>query len=273
MKQKILAGLTALLLALGVTATVGGSASAHTGAVTGVAVCETDGTYSITWTYNATNVPDGIEAETKAMTTSKGSLAPIDGVNKGGQIFLSVWTDHQINVPGAPVKTGNWSAQFKTVGIPGDFKGTITTMVQTDWNGGPSEDPVGEVPVDGTCTPPVVTPPVEEPPVVTPPVEEPPVVTPPTEEPPVVTPPTEEPPVVTPPTEETTPEVVPAPVVESSPAPVVTVEVVRTDVQTTELAATGADYEDLIPIGFVAFILLGGGILGIVAGYRRRRTN
>lgn len=142
--------ITGSLLAVGIAA----PAEAHTSKVTGTAVCETDGTYTVEWTYNATNVPAGVEAETKAMTTTPGILAPIDGVNKGGQVFLSVWAEHQVNVPGAPVRTGNWSAKFKTVGIPGTHTGDVTTMVQTDWHGGPSEDPIGSVRVDGTCTKP-----------------------------------------------------------------------------------------------------------------------
>lgn len=157
-KKLLASACTALLLGLGLSLVATTSASAHSGAVTGVASCEADGTYSVTWTYNATNVPNGVEAETKAMTTNVGSLSPIDGVNKGGQVFLSVWSDHQINVPGAPVKTGNWSAQFKTVGIPGNHVGDVTTMVQTDWKGGPSEDPVGKVIIDGECTQPPVVP-------------------------------------------------------------------------------------------------------------------
>lgn len=157
--RKLLASATtALLIGLGLSLVATSSASAHTGGVTGVAECQPDGTVTITWTYTATNVPDGVEAETKAMNTSQGTLAPIDGVDKGGQIFLSVWTDHQINVPGAPVKTGNWSAKYKTVGIPGTFVGKVTSMVQTDWKNGPSEDPVGEVEVPGDCKPPVVVP-------------------------------------------------------------------------------------------------------------------
>lgn len=162
--RKLLAQVAAVLLVGGALAlSPSMAATAHTGGVTGVAACEADGTYTVTWTYNAANVPDGVEAETKAMTTTPGTLVPIDGVDKGGQIFLSVWTDHQVNVPGAPVKTGNWSAQFKTVGIPGTAT-EVTTMVQTDWKNGPSEDPIGKVVLDGKCTPPV-----EEPPVVIPP--------------------------------------------------------------------------------------------------------
>lgn len=151
---------TALLAVLGVLILIGAAvlamfgatrAEAHTGAVTGTPVCEDDGTYTVQWTYTASNVPDGKEAETKAMTTSAGTLATgPDGVLKGGQVFLSVWTEHQVNVPGAPVRTGNWSAGFRTVGIPGTAT-TVTTMVQTDWKDGPSEDPVGEVDLPGDC--------------------------------------------------------------------------------------------------------------------------
>ena len=159
MRRQIIAGATALLLAAGGVLGFAGAAAAHTGAVTGTAQCQEDGTVTVRWTYDARSVPDGVEAETKAMTTSVGTLAPIDGVEKGGQIFLSVWAEHQINVPGAPVRTGNWAAAFATVGIPGDYAGKVTTMVQTDWRGGPSEDPVGEVTVPGDCEPPVVVPP------------------------------------------------------------------------------------------------------------------
>lgn len=165
--KKITAAVTAALLALGGVALTAAPASAHTGGVTGVAACEPDGTYSVTWTYNATNVPEGVEAETKAMTTTPGSLAPIDGVAVGSQVMLSSWTEHLANWPSVPVKTGNWSATFKTVGVPGAHVGEITTMVQTDWKNGPSEDPVGRVVVDGSCSTPEVP---EEPEVVYPPV-------------------------------------------------------------------------------------------------------
>ncbi len=160
--KKATAAVAAALLALGGVALTAAPASAHTGGVTGVAACEPDGTYKVTWTYAATNVPGGVEAETKAMTTTPGTLTPIDGVDKGGQVYLSVWAEHAVNVLGAPTRTGNWTGTFATVGVPGDHVGEITTMVQTDWKGGPSEDPVGRVTVDGTCEP-------EEPPVVVPP--------------------------------------------------------------------------------------------------------
>ena len=154
MKRKFLAGGTAVLLAVAGLFATATAADAHTGKVLGSAECEADGTYTVTWTYNATNVPRGVEAETKAMTTNVGTLAPIDGVLKGSQVFLSVWTEHMVNVPGAPVLTGNWSGQFKTTGIPGTYVGDVTTMVQTDWKDSVSEDPTGKVTVDGTCKPP-----------------------------------------------------------------------------------------------------------------------
>lgn len=135
MFRKLTAAAVTALLALAGVALVAAPASAHTSKVTGVATCEADGTYSVLWTYNATNVPKGVEAETKAMHSNPGQLAIVDGVLKGGQVFLSVWSDHQINVPGAPVRTGNWTAQFKSTGIPG-ISTSASTMVQTDWKGG-----------------------------------------------------------------------------------------------------------------------------------------
>lgn len=151
--RKIVAGaVTALLVGGGLALAVAAPASAHTSKVTGVATCEDDGSYTVLWTYNATNVPDGVEAETKALHSSPGFLYPVDGVDKGGQIFLSVWSDHQVNVPGAPVKTGNWTAQFASKHVAGSAT-QVTTMVQTDWKGGPSEDPIGQVILDGTCKP------------------------------------------------------------------------------------------------------------------------
>lgn len=154
--KKLVAGLFVLLLSAGGVALSASPASAHTGGVAGVAVCEIDGTYTVNWTYSATNVPGEAEAETKAMTTTPGILAPVDGVNKGGQIFLSVWEEHKVNVPGAPVLKGNWTGKFQTIDIPGDYSGAVTTMVQTDWKNGPSEDPVGKVIVDGSCDTPIV---------------------------------------------------------------------------------------------------------------------
>jgi hypothetical protein len=207
-----LAALVAVTLAvLGTVVALFGatSAEAHTGAVQGVATCEDDGTFTVQWTYSATNVPDGKEAETKAMTTSAGHLTPgPDGVDKGGQVFLSVWTEHQVNVPGAPVRTGNWSAGFRTVGIRSGTS-SVTTMVQTDWKDGPSEDPVGQVDLPDDCDGPTETPTPSDTPTPTPtptpttPTPTEPTPTEPTS-PPTITPPTTEPP-TEPPTTDTPP--------------------------------------------------------------------
>jgi hypothetical protein len=156
--RKLLASAaTALLIGTGLSLAVAAPASAHYSTVTGIAECQEDGTYTVTWRYES-NAPGPIEAETKAMNSNPGQLADtIDGVLKGGQLFLSVWKEHQINNPGVRTMTGDWTAYFQSVGIPGDAK-KVTTMVQTDWKHGPSEDPVGEVILPGDCKPPVVVP-------------------------------------------------------------------------------------------------------------------
>lgn len=245
--KKRTAALVAALIALGGVA-VAAPASAHTGGVAGVAECKADGTYTVTWTYTATNVPEGVEAETKAMTTTPGTLAPIDGVAKGGQVYLSVWSDHQVNVPGAPVKTGNWSATFATVGIPGSHVGKVTTMVQTDWRNGPSEDPVGEVSVDGTCKP---------------------------DEPEPTPTPTETPEPTPTPTETTTPEPTPSASTPAaappSPSPSATlVPVADTGTPDGTLPATGP--EDVAPWLAGGVIALALGAAGIALDRRRRAT-
>lgn len=93
MKRKILAGLTALLLAGGGVAISAAPASAHTGGVSGVAICEPGGTYSVERTYSARNVPDGVEAETKAFTggADMGPFIWFSGiVGVSGMIFLII---------------------------------------------------------------------------------------------------------------------------------------------------------------------------------------
>lgn len=152
--KKLVAGFTTALLAIGLAAVgVAAPASAHDSTLSGTAVCETDGTYTVTWTYNATNVPNGQEAETKVMTTSPSGtvLSGTDGVLKGGQLYLSVWTDHKVNVPGAPVRTGNWTATFTQSGVPGTST-SAGVMVQTDWKDGASQDPTGKVVLTGDCS-------------------------------------------------------------------------------------------------------------------------
>ncbi|MDQ1555366.1 MAG: hypothetical protein QOI02_368 [Actinomycetota bacterium] len=149
--KKFAAAFITALLAVGLALVgVAAPASAHTSKVTGVAACQTDGTYTVTWTYVADNVPDNKEAETKVITFSPSGSVLAGGVLKGGQLFLSVWTEHQVNVPGVPVKTGNWTKTFTQSSIPGTAN-TATVMVQTDWKNGPSTDETGTVTLDGNC--------------------------------------------------------------------------------------------------------------------------
>jgi hypothetical protein len=149
--KKFAAVVTTALLAIGLTAVgVAAPASAHHSTVSPDAVCQTDGTYTVTWTYSSVGVTGAKEAETKVITYSPSQSELAGGTLKGGQLFLSVWAEHQVNVPGAPVKTGDWSSTFTQTKIPGTTK-TATVMVQTDWKNGPSVDQSGTVNLNGDC--------------------------------------------------------------------------------------------------------------------------
>ncbi len=151
--KNIIKAAAAAAVAIGLV--VGGvslSASAHDLRISGVASCQTDGTYTVTWTYGWANVPGDAEAESKVIThTPAGSL--LNGVD--GQLQLSLWSQHKANGP-APVEKGSWSTTFTQSNIPGSAH-TAEVVVQTDWTDGfNSSDDNGSVTLTGNCA---VTPP------------------------------------------------------------------------------------------------------------------
>ena len=135
---------SALLLASTGGALIGyaGVASAHTGALSGVAACRTDGTYTVTWTVTTSSVPAGDSAAVTA-----GSVDPGSQVAGLPQTIVG-------NATGAPVTQS-------------DIAGTATgaaLAVDLHWTGTDTHDGTasGAVVLAGTCSA-VVTPPTTPP--------------------------------------------------------------------------------------------------------------
>ncbi|QDZ16057.1 hypothetical protein [Humibacter ginsenosidimutans] len=147
----------AALLAAGAVVGIAAPASAHTAVVSGTASCQSDGTYTITWTYKQTLTPDGDHADVKVTShapepstlyaTGVGVSAPVDG-----QLWLNAWTDHASSggQTGIPTRTGNWTTTFTQAGVAGTSK-VATVSVQTDWQGWGSADNDGIVQLTGDC--------------------------------------------------------------------------------------------------------------------------
>ncbi len=156
-KKLLASACTALLIGLGLSVVAMSPASAHDGVLTGTAQCEADGTYTVTWTYNQTNTPDGMETDVKVVASSPSGSS----FNLAHGIWLNAWAEHAGNYPGVATQTGNYTTQFKQVGIIGTAT-TATVRVQIDYHNGPNSGYAeGSVSLDGKCTPPLtsVTPP------------------------------------------------------------------------------------------------------------------
>jgi len=137
--KKLLGAAGALILALGLTVGVGiGAAQAHNLGLDGTAVCQSDGTYTITWTGTTTNVPDG----DTGVATIKSHTPPSSTLSSN-------------TVPGI---VGNTTFTFTQSGIPGN---TNQANVNLDiaWTGVDTykqNDVTGHKKLDGDCKPPVV---------------------------------------------------------------------------------------------------------------------
>lgn len=153
-------GATAVLAISGIVL-VAAPAQAHNLSLKGVESCQADGTYTVTWTEDWTNVPAGAQVEAKVITHTPagtklggGSIAPADS-----QLQLSRWQSHQANGPsvygvGTPVN-GEVKIVFTQTGIPGTATSAGVT-VQSDWTDGfNSSDDNGKVTLRGNCTVPV----------------------------------------------------------------------------------------------------------------------
>jgi len=131
MLKKLLAGISALALSLGMIALVAGPASAHTGTLTVSAVCQNDGTYLVTYSGSTTNVPASGSGHTATLTV--GEIQPVGATPVGAPSTV----------------VGNTTYGWTEV-VPGS-----TTYVQSTaflvWGDGAQSDPQGKKNLDGTC--------------------------------------------------------------------------------------------------------------------------
>ncbi|PRY67906.1 hypothetical protein B0I08_10567 [Glaciihabitans tibetensis] len=138
--KKIIAGLTTALLASGFAVAAGiAPASAQTPSVSGTAACQVDGTYTVTWNYVVSNVPDGVTA-----TASVAASSPAGTVSGGG--------------------TTTTGSTFTQSGVPGTAPSASVT-ISTLWSDGLAESTPASVPLaDGCAVVPAPVPaPVAEP--------------------------------------------------------------------------------------------------------------
>src|SRR5690242_13957691 len=75
---------------------------AHTGVLSGTPGCNDDGkSWYVVVNVDITNTPGDDTAETKAITTTAGTLdrGSGKGANVGSQVILNVWSSHAANWP------------------------------------------------------------------------------------------------------------------------------------------------------------------------------
>ena len=129
----------ASLLALGVVAAgmvmTAPIASAHTGTLATASVCQSDGTYKITYTGTTVNVPASGAGHVATLTI--GEIKPLG-----------------TTIADAPATvTGNTSYTF-TQTVPGTARQAQATAF-LKWGDGANSDPIGQTTLAGNCTVPV----------------------------------------------------------------------------------------------------------------------
>ncbi len=165
MFKKLLAIATAVVLGAGLSlVAVAAPASAHNASLSGTAVCQPDGTWTVTWTYNQMNTPssgNGSQANVIVSATRSPAGSLVEGT--AGQWYLNAQVGNE-NVNGQtsiPTRTGNWVQAFVQTGIAGT-ETSATVKVDTAWIGwgtgslsktvtltGPCETPKTPVTVEG----------------------------------------------------------------------------------------------------------------------------
>lgn len=130
-------------------------ANAHDGVLSGTSSCNTDGTWSVKVKVEIANTPSDDTAETKAITTTAGTLSKDGGtgVMAGAQVMLNAWAEHVVNWPGVKSRKGNWYDYYTIKNVPNNV-GSVTTMVQVDWKKWESRDYTRTFSKPSDCKPP-----------------------------------------------------------------------------------------------------------------------
>lgn len=94
MFRRIAAATTALVLGAGLAlVAIAAPASAHTAKVSGDGSCESDGTYTVVWTIDASNVPDGKTATVQVVEPAEFAGVELPPVSGDG---TTTWTQHGV---------------------------------------------------------------------------------------------------------------------------------------------------------------------------------
>ncbi len=126
--RRIAAAVTALVFGAGLAlVAVAAPASAHTPSVQGVATCAEDGTYTVVWTVNGTNVPSDAQATVKVVEPEE---------NAGVELKSF---------------TGNGSTEWIQYGVAATEQ-KATASFSIGWPSWGPTDESGSVDLTGTCT-------------------------------------------------------------------------------------------------------------------------
>jgi len=140
MLKKVLASVSALALALGMIALVAGPASAHTGDLSATAVCQTDGTYKVTYTLtiSATSLPGSTKW---SIGTTSFAHTPTSNSDLPGTVQ-----------PGTVASTGAGAYVLGTKTLPGSSTQAPWAYAFTTWTDGVTKgSDGGDISLAGNC--------------------------------------------------------------------------------------------------------------------------
>jgi len=140
MLKKLLAGISALALSLGMIALVAGPASAHTGDLSAAAVCQSDGSYKITYTLTVSAT--SLAGTTKwSIGTTSFAHTPTSNADLPGTVQ-----------PGTVASTGAGAYILGTTTIPGSATQAPWAYAFTTWTDGVTKgSDGGDIALDGGC--------------------------------------------------------------------------------------------------------------------------
>jgi len=139
MLRKILASVSILLLAFGLTSAVGAAASAHTGDLNASAVCQPDGTYLVTY----------------KLTTANTNLNGSTMWRVGTTSFQSTPTSASGMDRGPVLSSGSQTITLGTISLPGNSTKAPWAYAWTTWSDNFAKgSDGGDISLDGKCAPP-----------------------------------------------------------------------------------------------------------------------
>ncbi len=123
-------------------------AGAHSGSISGVATCGSDGTYTIVWSGATTNVPTSGNGHTASLTVETSTSNPNTFPYQPASSTVTPLTQTVV---------GNTTYSFTQTNIPGSTTHAEVTPY-LHWGDGATSDPLGSLTLAGNCTQQVAVP-------------------------------------------------------------------------------------------------------------------